>query len=193
MICYAAVVVHAATLRRADANLPNLAGRRFGAGKCLAARQWLRGYIALKFLTGRRQGEMLKLGRHSERPTGLAFGILKKRRQRERIVLWSPRLRAVWEWCKRLPRPVASTMIFTSSRGPRRGQALRRRAFTEAWHRAQRQWVALGNEGFWEHDIRAAAATASKSDAAAQALFDHTSAEITRGYRRGTAKVSPLR
>ena len=43
---------------------------------------WLRAYILLKYLTGRRQGEMLKLSAFSEKPDGIAFQILKKRKQR---------------------------------------------------------------------------------------------------------------
>jgi integrase len=176
--------------RERERNVSASERRRFARQCCPA---WLRGYLALKFLTGRRQGELLKLGLFSERQSGLAFKILKKRRERELIVMWSPRLRAVWAWLKTLPRPVSSTMIFTATRGGRRGQALTPRGFKSAWQRAQAKWEALGGLSFWEHDIRAAAATAAASDVAAQTLLDHTSAAVTRRYRRGTGKVMPLR
>lgn len=164
--------------------------RRFLRGY---APKWMRGYIALKFLTGRRQGELLKLGLFSERPAGIAFRILKKRRYREVIVRWSPRLRIVWAWLKALPKPASSTMIFPASRGARRGQGLTARGFKSAWQRAQAKWEAAGNLGFWEHDIRAASATAAESDERARELLDHGSVRVTRKYRRGTGKVSPLR
>lgn len=154
---------------------------------------WLRGYMALKHLTGRRQGELLKLGLFSERTSGIAFRILKKRRYRELIVEWSPRLRRVWAWLKALPRPASSTMMFPASKGTRRGQGLTSRGFKSAWQRAQAKWEGAGNVGFWEHDLRAASATASVSDEAARELLDHDSVRVTRKYRRGTGKVRPLR
>lgn len=164
--------------------------RRFARDCCP---DWLRGYLTLKYLTSRRQGEMLKLGLFSERPNGIAFRILKKRRYRELVVLWSPRLRRVWEWLKRLPRPASSVMIFPARTGGRRGQGLTSRGFKSAWQRSQAKWEAAGNLGFWEHDIRAASATASESDESARALLDHDSVRVTKKYRRGTGKVRPLR
>lgn len=164
--------------------------RRFARGFCP---DWLRGYLALKYLTSRRQGEMLKLGLFSERRDGIAFRILKKRRYRELVVLWSPRLRRVWEWLKRLPRPAGSVMMFPATKGKRRGQGLTARGFKSAWQRAQAKWEAAGNAGFWEHDIRAASATASESDERARELLDHDSVRVTRKYRRGTGKVRSLR
>ena len=164
--------------------------RRFAAG---FAPDWLRGYLALKYLTGRRQGEMLKLGLFSEQERGIAFRILKKRHYRELIVEWTPRLRLVWEWLKVLPRPKDSTVIFPASKGKRRGQALSSRGFKSAWQRAQAAWIAAGNVAFWEHDIRAATATASKSTEAARELLDHENIRTTHGYRRGESRVKPLR
>lgn len=164
--------------------------RRFARQCCP---DWLRGYLALKYLTGRRQGELLKLGLFSECSSGIAFRILKKRRYREVIVKWSPRLRRVWNWLKALPRPASSTMIFPATRGERRGQGLTAPGFKSAWQRAQAKWEAAGNLGFWEHDIRAATAQASASEEFARELLDHESVRVTRKYRRGTAKVRPLR
>lgn len=167
-----------------ERNVTGSERRRFA----LVCPDWLRGYMALKHLTGRRQGELLKLGLFSERQAGIAFRILKKRRYRELIVEWSPRLRVVWAWLKAL-RPASSTMIFPASKGERRGQGLTARGFKSAWQRAQARWEAAGNVGFWEHDLRAA----SDSDEAARALLDHDSVRVTRKYRRGTGKVRPLR
>jgi len=164
--------------------------RRFAAG---FAPEWMRGYLALKYLAGRRQGELLKLGLFSERDQGIAFRILKKRRYRELLVEWTPRLRQVWNWLKALPRPKDSTVIFPASKGKRRGQALSSRGFKSAWQRAQAGWIAVGNEAFWEHDIRAATATAAKTDEAARELLDHETVRTTKSYRRGESRVKPLR
>lgn len=163
--------------------------RRFARGYCP---DWLRGYLALKYLSGRRQGELLKLGLFSEQERGIAFRILKKRRYRELLVEWTPRLRRVWEWLKARPRP-ASVMIFPARKGKRLGQALTSMGFKSAWQRAQADWIAAGNEAFWEHDIRAATATAAKTDEAARELLDHETVSTTKSYRRGESRVKPLR
>ena len=159
--------------------------------------KWLRGYILLKYLTGRRQGEMLKLSTFSEKQDGIAFQILKKRRVRTITVTWTPRLRVVWEWIKRLPRPENCSMVFWSSKGKRRGEVLSASGFKSAWQRAQELWLAADekNKAFWEHDIRGASGSDSVSDARAQELLDHESVSTTRkSYRRKTAtKVRPLK
>lgn len=156
---------------------------------------WLRGYILLKYLTGRRQGELLKLTKFSGGRDGIAFSILKKRRERVLIVRWTPRLRAVWQWVLALPRPDTSAYVFWATKGKNRGKALSKRGFKSAWQRAQAKWIQAGNEAFWEHDIRAAAGTAAEDDARAQELLDHESVSTTRrSYRRARVKkVDPLR
>lgn len=169
-----------------DRNVTGSERRRFARKHCP---DWLRGYIALKYLTGRRQGELLKLGTFSERPAGIAFRVLKKRKTRELVVEWTPRLRRVWEWLKALPKPKHSVMLFHGERG----KPVTARGLKSIWYRGMEKWEAEGNRRFWEHDVRAAAATASKSDEAARELLDHESVRTTRGYRRGTSKVRPLR
>ena len=166
--------------------------RRFARQCCP---DWLRGYITLKYLVGRRQKEMLKLTTFSEKRDGLAFQIAKKRRVRTMIVRWTPRLRATWEWLKARSRPETCSWIFWATKGKNRGAGLSQRGFKSAWQRAQAQWIAAGNEAFWEHDIRAATATASDSDHDAQQLLDHEDVSVTRKkYRRGkVVKVDALR
>jgi hypothetical protein len=156
---------------------------------------WLRGYLLLKYLCGRRQVEMLRLSTFSEKPDGIAFQIAKKRKLRTITVQWSPRLRVVWEWLKRLSRPEKCAFIFWSRRGKTRGDALSASGFKSAWKRAQTAWIEAGNTAFWEHDIRGASGSDAKSDAEAQELLDHESVTTTRkSYRRDlTKKVRPLR
>lgn len=156
---------------------------------------WLRGYLLLKYLTGRRQGEMLKLSTFSEKPDGIAFQILKKRKLRTVTVTWSPRLRIVWEWLKRQKRPENCSMIFWATKGKNKGKQLSASGLKSAWQRAQEDWIAAGNVAFWEHDIRGAAGSDANSDTAAQELLDHESVSTTRkSYRRATTKkVRPLR
>lgn len=156
---------------------------------------WLRGYLLLKYLAGRRAGEMLKLSTFSEKPDGIAFQILKKRKLRTLTITWTPRLRIVWNWLKALPRPEKCAMIFWSRKGKRKGEALSASGLQSAWQRAQLGWIEAGNEAFWEHDIRGAAGSDAKSDEAAQELLDHESVATTRkSYRRNpTKKVRALR
>jgi hypothetical protein len=161
--------------------------RRFARGY---APRWLRGYLALKLLTGRRQGELLKLTRFSEKPSGIAFRILKKRKERELIVQWTPRLRRVWKWLLALPRPSDKPHIFIGERG----KPVNARSLKSVWQRAMARWKADGNTRFWEHDLRAFTAGAAESDERARELLDHGSLATTRkSYRRTTAKVRPLR
>jgi hypothetical protein len=177
--------------RARDRDVSGSERRRFARQCCP---DWLRGYMALKHLAGRRQGELLKLGLFSERHDGIAFTILKKRRYRQLVVRWTPRLRAVWEWLKRLPRPASSTMIFSATKGGRRGQGLTTRGFKSAWQRAMAKWEGIGGTHFTEQDLRAASATAAESDERARELLDHETIRTTRRvYRRGEQKVRPLR
>ncbi len=157
--------------------------------------KWLRAYILLKYLTGRRAGEMLRLSTFSEKQDGIAFQILKKRRLRTITVTWSPRLRVVWEHLKALPRPENCSLLFWAHRGKRRGQQLSASGLKSAWQRAMEDWVAAGNIAFWEHDIRGAAGSDAESDTRAQELLDHEAVATTRkSYRRATTKkVRPLR
>jgi integrase len=161
--------------------------RRFARAYCPP---WLKGYLALKLLTGRRQGELLKLNRFAEKPSGIAFRILKKRKERELIVQWTPRLRKVWKWLLALPRPADKAEIFIGERG----KPVNARSLKSVWHRAMERWEADGNNRFWEHDLRAYTAGAAESDERARELLDHGSISTTRkSYRRTTAKVRPLR
>lgn len=155
---------------------------------------WLQGYLTLKHITGRRQGEMLKLTLFSEKTDGIAFQILKKRKPRILTVRWTPLLRRTWAWLKALSRPEGCPYIFWSTKGATRGQALSSRGFKSAWQRAQEKWIAAGGVPFWEHDLRAASATAAESDERARELLDHGDVRTSRrSYRRGEQKVKPLR
>jgi hypothetical protein len=166
--------------------------RRFASSCCP---DWIRGYMTLKHLVGRRQGEMLKLTKFSGGRDGIAFKILKKRRERTLVIQWTPRLRRVWGWLLELERPDTCAWIFWSTKGKTRGDALSKRGFKSAWQRAQAKWIAAGNVAFWEHDLRAATGAASKTDEDARALLDHEDVRTTRkSYRRARVqKVSPLR
>ena len=86
---------------------------------------------------------MLKLSTFSEKPDGIAFQILKKRKQRTLTITWTPRLRMVWEWLKRLSRPERCSMLFWSREGKTRGDALSAQGFKSASQRAQTDFKTL--------------------------------------------------
>jgi integrase len=154
--------------------------------------EWLRAYTLLKYLTGRRQGELLRLGLFSVKPAGFAVRISKKRRERELLIEWTPRLRRVVDYIVgKLRRPKSSLMLFHGERG----RPMTARGFKSAWQRAMAKWEAAGNARFWEHDLRAMTSSAAETDERARELLDHESVRTTRrSYRRASVqKVKPLR
>lgn len=160
--------------------------------------RWMRGYITLKYLVGRRQAELLPLTIFSGGRRGIAFPIVKKRKLRTLIVLWSPRLRKVWKWLLELDRPANCPFIFWARKGKNRSKAsLTKSGFKSAWVRAQEKWDAIGGTKFWEHDIRASTAEDAEDEKRAQELLDHADPRTTRkSYRNRRpkiAEVEPLR
>ncbi len=153
--------------------------------------RWLRVFIMLKYITGRRQAELLRLGLYSIKDEGLAVPIAKKRRQRTLILTWTPSLRRIVALVKALRRPAHSLLFFHGERG----KPMNARALKSVWQRAMQRWEADGHERFWEHDIRAATSGAAQNDERARELLDHADVRTTRrSYRRAEeTKVRPLR
>lgn len=76
----------------------------------------------------------------------------------------------------------------------RSGGRMSAQGFKAAWARAMREFVAAGGTRFRENDIRAKTASDASSLARAQEILGHEEASTTaRHYRRGVAKVTPLR
>lgn len=151
---------------------------------------WLRAYCLLKYLTGLRQGDMLKLVLQNVDETARSFRVRtgKTGKVLRFRVTWA--LRTVLDHIKAMRRPPTSTLMFTN----RMGKQMTARGFKSAWQRAQQAWAASGHERFWEHDIRGKTGSDSATDAAAQELLGHETAKTTRRhYRRGERKVTPLR
>lgn len=66
--------------------------------------------------------------------------------------------------------------------------------FKSAWRRAIANHIAAGFECFRENDVRAKAASDADDLHAAQKLIAHESAAtMQRHYRRGVAKIVPLK
>jgi hypothetical protein len=159
------------------------------------APKWVRCYILLKRLTGLRQGDMLKLGRANvtdrglELATGKTGKVLRFR--------WTKALRIVVDAIQKIERrPKAkqdnvTRLYFFASRY---GTQLSPLGFKSAWQRAMNDYVAAGNERFWEHDIRGKTGSDAESLQRAQELLGHESSRTAaRHYRRAPAVVRPLK
>jgi len=69
-----------------------------------------------------------------------------------------------------------------------------RSGFGSAWRRAMAKHLAAGYERFRENDIRAKAASDAEDLETAQRLLAHESSATTqRHYRRGVAKIVPIK
>jgi integrase len=153
------------------------------------APKWLRAYVLLKRLTSKRQSEMLRLTRQSIQDKGLNFSIHKT--DRVNIVRWSWAMRVAVNVLLSLHDPNMPNMaLFIDENNSGRSMS----GFKSAWARAMKSYLAGGadRESFREHDIRAKTAS-DLSIGRAQELLDHASPSMTQKYRRGAAKVRPLR
>lgn len=172
--------------------------RRQFAKRCCP--DWLRAYLLLKYLTGLRMGDMLRLvdspeSRGLRIPTGKSGGskVLEFRKT------WA--IRTVGQFIHRVH---ASTKLHsnveeherkrTGDQNQSRWFPITSAGFKSAWRRAMKKWVAMGNEPFREHDIRAKTGSDSKNVTEAQHRLAHSTTKTTqRHYRRGVIKVEPLR
>lgn len=150
-----------------------------------AADEFLRGYCALKRITGMRQGQMLAINLtyqwdgellrvpgskggkdidYEGKALNLVIGqILGRRLPRGHLFLNQRR------------RPVTAT------------------GFRSKWRRAMEKYEKAGGEWFNEHDVRAMTASEAKTLEHAQALLGHQDSRVTkRVYRRKAERVTVL-
>lgn len=150
------------------------------------APDWLRCYVLLKYMTGLRQGDMLKLPRLAD--TERYLDVVTGKTGAKLCFRVTRSLRIVIEAVKRIERPFKSTYLFTT----RDGSPMKARAFKSAWQRAMQTYIHAGGEHFTEHDVRAS--NAGKGDLKeAQQRLGHASEKQTRDYRRAPVKVRPIR
>lgn len=151
------------------------------------APDWMRRYILLKRVTGLRQGDMLRLTPANITDRGLELVTGKTKRMRFR---WSWGLRIVIDSIVASQGDVKKLALFAARHGGRMSS----HGFRTAWARAMSEFVTAGGVRFRENDIRAKTASDASSLARAQEILGHEEASTTaRHYRRGVAKVTPLR
>lgn len=121
--------------------------RRSDAGKRIA----LAGYLA--YLTGKAQGQIIKLKRQQLQDEGILFE--KRKRGAATLVIWTRRLRLAVKTSLAMPATSEPLYIVHNQSG----QPYTSAGFKALWHRLMGEWCALGNERFTFHDLRAMAVT----------------------------------
>ncbi|WP_412479872.1 hypothetical protein [Azonexus sp. IMCC34839] len=125
---------------------------KFSARKSEAGmRMALAAYIA--YLTGKAQGQILKLTRHAISSDGITFGARK--RGSGTLVEWTPRLRRMVRYALSMPCSITPLFVIHT----RAGTPYTSDGFKSNWQRLMNEWCALGNERFTFHDLRAKAVT----------------------------------
>jgi integrase len=152
------------------------------AGLMAHTPDWLDAYIAIKSLTGLRQGDMLRLTAFAIRDDGL-FVETGKRGKRLLFQI-TKSLRAALDEAQALRRRPSEARLFPISA----------RGFKSAWARAMAKYAENGGERFAENDLRAQVGSkAMDKGMDAASMLGHSSDAVTRRhYVRGTRKVSPL-
>lgn len=121
--------------------------RHGDAGRRIA----LAGYIA--YITGKAQGQILRLNRGQLTKDGIAFA--KRKRGAETLVLWTPLLRKLIKASIDMPCTIDPLYVIHSQAGTPYTTS----GFKALWHRRMGEWCALGHERFTFHDLRAKAVT----------------------------------
>jgi integrase len=152
--------------------------------------EWLRLYCELKYLTGFRQTDMLKLRWNQVSQDGINLEISKT--SRELMMTNSDALSDVLNRIRSVKKPVSGLYLFHTNKG----QPYTPDGFRTMFHRYMRKAIDKGllSETFQERDIRAKAGSDSESAEAASGLLDHADGKVTRRhYRRKAEVIKPLR
>lgn len=107
----------------------------------------------LAYLTGKAQGQILKLTRHQLETEGIRFQARK--RGAGTLVLWTPRLRKLVRTALAMPCNISPLFVIHT----RDGTPYTSDGFKSIWQRLMAEWCQLGNERFTFHDLRAKAVT----------------------------------
>ena len=154
------------------------------AGQLIAA------YMDFQYLTALRQGDILRVHLNEIKDDGIHVTISKT--GKERIITWTPTLRAAVRDARMLPRPVRGMYLFCT----RTGSRYTTDGFRSIWHRKMRSALEVGvlRERFTTHDIRAKSASDANDLERAQDLLGHANNKVTREYyRRLPELVKPLK
>lgn len=148
-------------------------------------------WVAFKYLTGLRQGDILALRLDQIKEDGIHVTIRKTGERR--VIDWSDELKEVVADIAAMPRPVRGLYLFCN----RKGQPYTSSGFRAIWQRAMRAALKSGRvkERFTEHDIRGKAATdAEAAGMNAQKFLAHRHRNTTDGYIKSkrVERILPL-
>lgn len=157
------------------------ARRRSDAGK----RASLAAMIA--YLTGKAQGQILKLSRQQLSNEGILFG--KRKRGAATLVGWSRRLKSYVAAAKDMPCDIEPMFVIHNQTGTPYSPD----GFKSIWQRLMAEWVEMGNERFTFHDLRAKSVTdVSDQGRKASELTGHrTEAIVASVYDRRRVRKAP--
>lgn len=157
-------------------------------------------YVDLKYITGLRQTDMLKLTMDNIKEDGLYVRPSKTRNStgEARVFLWTPELEDIIDRIKKLPRPKHATHFFCNKKGkPFIDEELNVTGFNTLWTNIMTKALkstALTTR-FQEKDIRAKTATDADGDGQdATLLLGHGDRQMTKRYIRSrkAKRVMPL-
>lgn len=146
--------------------------------------------LAIAYLTGKAQAQILKLTTDQFLDDGIYFG--KRKRGAATHVRWSRLLRKLVNTALAMPSRVKpKNVIHTQD-----GSAYTTDGFKTIWQRLQSEWVKMGNERFTFHDIRAKTVTdvTEKGERASNLTGHRTEAVVSKVYdRRRVRKAKAVR
>jgi hypothetical protein len=128
-------------------NFCKMAWRKSDSGKRVALA------AAIAYLTGKAQGQILKLHRNQLSNDGISFG--KRKNGAATFVRWSKRLRRYVNAAQAMPSTIESMYIIHNQNG----LPYTSHGFKTFIQRLMKDWVDDGNERFTFHDLRAKAVT----------------------------------
>lgn len=158
----------------------------------------VQGMMDLAYLTGLREGDLLRIKLQDLRDDGLYVEIGKSRRYngttKRWLFEWTPTLKEVIERIRTMRRPLRRTHLFCT----RKGRPYTTDGFASIWQRTMRKALEEDTikERFRFHDIRRKAATdAEKAQGRefARRLLAHDDQRTTGIYVSGIQRVTPLK
>lgn len=142
----------------------------------------------LALITGQRQGDIL--GMRWDTIKAGAWHIQQGKTGKRLAITLTPAFKKVLGKCVLLPTHGNPREFVILNED---GRPYTSDGFRALWQRYMRKWVALGNQRFTFHDLRAMCATKCKTIEEASKLLGHSSLQMTRRvYRRGIETTNPL-
>ena len=122
---------------------------------------WNKGYpgrrialaLAIAYLTGKGQGQIIRLATSQLNAEGITFG--KRKRGAATLVEWSRRLKRYVQAALDQPCDIVPAYVIRTQRGSPYTSS----GFKSIWQRLINEWVEKGNERFTFHDLRAKTVT----------------------------------